>query len=175
MRVAFSGTHRVGKTTLLDAVSEQLPGYATFEEPYRLLEDDGHELATPPTRDDFELQLRRSLEVLEDGRRDVLFDRCPIDFLGYLRALGEDFDVDEWLDEIREAMTSLDLIVFVTIEEPDRIALPSSEDRRLRRDVDGALQALLLDDPFSFGVPVVEVRGSVDARVSQVLDAIRTR
>jgi predicted ATPase len=175
MRVAFSGTHRVGKTTLLDAVSEHLPGYATFEEPYRLLEDDGYELSDPPTRDDFERQLRRSLEVLEDERPDALFDRCPIDFLGYLRAIDDTSEVEDWLDEIRGAMTSLDLIVLVTIEEPDRIAQPAFEDQRLRRNVDDALQALVLDDPFAFGVPVLEVHGSIDARASQVLDAIRAR
>jgi predicted ATPase len=169
MRVAFSGTHRVGKTTLLEAVSERLPGYATYDEPYRLLEDEGYELS--PTVEDFERQLRRSLELLDDGRPDLLFDRCPIDFLAYLAALGE--DIGDRIDDVRDAVSSLDLIVFVPIDEPDRIAVPADE-RTLRREVDELLQELLLDDPHALGIPVLEIRGSVAVRVSQVLDGIRS-
>lgn len=169
MRVAFSGTHRVGKTTLLEAVSERLPGHATYDEPYRLLEDEGYELS--PTAEDFERQLRRSLELLDEDRADILFDRCPIDFLAYLAALGE--DIADRIDEVRDAVSSLDLIVFVPIDEPDCIAVPADE-RTLRPEVDELLQELLLDDPHALAAPVLEVRGSVAARVSQVLDGLRS-
>ena len=43
MRIAFSGAHRTGKSTLLAGVAERLPGYATVDEPYRLL-DEGKDL-----------------------------------------------------------------------------------------------------------------------------------
>ena len=37
MRVAFAGAHRVGKTTLVEAVAARLRGYVAHEEPYRIL------------------------------------------------------------------------------------------------------------------------------------------
>jgi len=178
MRVAFAGAHRTGKSTLLEAVAEQLPGYATVDEPYWVLEDEGHELADPPTAGDFELQLRRSVELLADAGADALFDRCPLDFVAYLRAIddGDDTAAPD-VDELRDAMATLDLVVLVPIEAPDRIAVPVAEDRRLRRDVDELLRGLLLDDALGLGldVEVLEVGGDVDARVGQVLRAIRGR
>lgn len=173
MRVAFSGTHRAGKTTLLEAVAERLPGYRAIEEPYRLLEDEGYELSDPPTVEDFERQLRRSLEVIEGAPRDALLDRCPLDFAAYLRALDEDFDLEEQLPEIREAMEALDLIVVVPLEAPDRIALPSHEDRRLRRRVDELIKAIVLDDLYELGISTVEVHGTVEERALQVMRAMR--
>lgn len=170
MRVAFSGTHRVGKTTLLDAVAEQLPRYATIPEPYELLVEDGHDFSDPPTADDFELQLSRSIELVEDdARKDILFDRCPLDFLAYLAATDEDLSVAGGLDDIRNALATLDLIVFVPIEEPDLASLPDADDRRLRRTVHETLQELVAED---LGVRVLEVSGSLDARVRQVLAAL---
>lgn len=177
MRIAVSGTHRVGKTTLLEELSARLPGYRALEEPYQLLEDEGYEFSDPPTVEDFERQLRRSLQLLEElaeeGRADVLLDRCPLDFVAYLRALDEDFEIDEWLPELREAMEAIDLIVVVPIEAPDRIAVAAHEDKRLRRAADEQLQTLVLDDPHDLGVGKLEVRGEVDERVRQVLRAMR--
>lgn len=164
MRVAFSGSHRVGKSTLLDAVSQALPDYVCVEEPYLLLEDDEYDFADPPSTEDFEAQLRRSLLELRSAGRRVLFDRCPADFLAYLLVDGN--DVDRWLEFARRAMTSLDLVVFVPIEEPDRVAIASHEHREQRRAVDQTL-AELLDDEFA--VDTVVVHGDVTARCAQVM------
>jgi predicted ATPase len=168
VRIAFSGTHRAGKTSLLDAVAEQLPDHVVVDEPYRVLEDEGHDFSDPPTADDFMRQLQRSIELLADAGPRALFDRCPVDFIAYLRAMGEDSDGDD-LDAIRDAMATLDLVVLVPLEAPDRIVVASPDDRWLRREVDDAIQTLLLDDPLGLGVEVVEVRGDLDARVRQVL------
>jgi hypothetical protein len=69
----------------------------------------------------------------------------------------------------------LDLVVLVSIETPDRIAVPSHEDRRLRRRVDDRLQTLLLDDPHGLGAEVLEVAGPLDHRVAQVMRALAAR
>jgi hypothetical protein len=65
----------------------------------------------------------------------------------------------------------LDAIVFCGIEEPDRIALPRSEDRRLRLAVDEKLRALILDDDLGIlgDTNTIEVTGSVDERLAQVV------
>lgn len=176
MRIAVTGTHRVGKSTLIEALEERLEGYRTVDEPYLLLEEEGYAFASPPSLDDFLEQLRRSMELLEDveGTRNVLLDRCPLDFLGYLLTHedSEAFDLEEWLGRIRSSLRTLALVVFVPIEAPDRIQLPAHEEHAWREEVDEKLSWMLLDDPFELGVEVLTVQGSRTARVTQVLERL---
>ncbi|MDC0712429.1 AAA family ATPase [Stigmatella sp. ncwal1] len=172
MRIAVSGTHRSGKSTLIDALSDLLPNYVAVDEPYHQLEEEGYAFAETPSVEDFEEQLARSIANLDEDPRDVLFDRCPVDFIGYLLA-HEDrdaFDLDEWLPRVRRALRKLDLIVLVGIERPDRITLSASDDEALRLAVDEKLKELLLDDPYALEVEVLEVEGAPSARAKQVLE-----
>ena len=84
MRIAVSGTHRVGKTALADALAGGLPEYQVVPEPYHLLEEDGHAFGAMPSVDDFELQLGRSLDCLEESDANLIFDRCPLDIIGVI-------------------------------------------------------------------------------------------
>ncbi|MBN9684741.1 MULTISPECIES: AAA family ATPase [unclassified Corallococcus] len=175
MRIAMSGTHRVGKSTLIEDLGDDLPEYRAVDEPYHLLEEEGYAFASPPGLEDFVEQLRRSLDLLEEeDTRNILFDRCPLDFLGYLLAHedADAFDVEEWLPRIRSTLQTLDFVVFVPIEERDRIRLPTHEDSQLRSDVDEKLAGILLDDPYELGVEVLSVHGSPAARVAQVLERL---
>ena len=173
MRIAFSGTHRTGKTTLLRAVHALMPRYDPVEEPYRLLEDEGYVFSDPPSAEDFQQQLRRSIEAIEGSGVDTLFDRCPLDVVAYLQAIDDEFDIDEHLDTVGSSMKMLDLVVVVSIETPDRIGVPSHEDKRLRGRVDRLLQALLFDDPYGLGMQTLEVSGTLDERVTQVLPCMK--
>src|SRR4029078_9158465 len=125
MRIAFSGTHRSGKTTLRDEIARLLPDHATVDEPYYLLEEDGYEVAEKPSVEDFEAQLERSLETLAETGANVLYDRCPADILAYLLSheQADGFDLDAWLERVTGAMRTLDLVVLVPVESPDRIAV----------------------------------------------------
>ncbi|CAN5910724.1 hypothetical protein BH11MYX3_BH11MYX3_16190 [soil metagenome] len=172
MRVAFSGTHRVGKTTLIEAVSAVLPAYEVLDEPYRLLEDDGYEFADPPTAEDFERQLRCSIEITTRAPRDALLDRCPLDFLAYLDAIGAGRELEDWIDDVRGSLETIDLIVYVPIEANDRTALPSLEDQQLRRRVDEVLRGSVLEDQLGFELTAIEVFGTLDARVRLVRNAM---
>jgi len=175
MRIAISGTHFSGKTTLIEALSEVLPQYTTLEEPYHLLAEEGHEFAEFPSIEDFELMLERSIENLEDSVQNTIFDRCPVDILGYILSHidVEAFDLEEWLPRIQSAIKKLDLIVFLPIERPDRIVLPLSQDINFRRRVDEKLQEIIIENKFNFTVEILEVRGSSQKRVEQVLEHIR--
>lgn len=175
MRVAFSGSHRVGKTTLLEAVAAELPRYASVDEPYCELEEQGYEHFDPPALEDFEAQLEQSIASLEGSGRDVLFDRCAADVLAYLLTHedADEFDLDEHIERVREAMATLDLIVFVPIESPDRIPLPSHEERRFRQRVHKMLEYLLLEDPHDFGVEVLVVEGELRQRLASVMPRVR--
>jgi hypothetical protein len=101
----------------------------------------------------------------------VVFDRCPVDILAYLLehedAAG--FDAEDWLEPIQDAIETLDLIVFVPIEDADRIAVARHEDAELRAAVHDRLRALLIDDGLGAGVEVLTVTGDVRARTEQVL------
>ena|SRR3982751_3290122 len=176
MRIAVSGAHRTGKTTLIEELSRALPNYVMVDEPYHLLAEEGHELAA--TLDDFELQLERSIQCVEDSEEDQLFDRCPADMLAYLIAHRDSagFNVEVWLPRLERAMRRLDLIVFVPIEHPDRVIFVSDpEDRELRRRVDEELRDILVDDRWGFGLEAIEVTGTLRERARQVLAQVKRR
>ena len=172
MKIAVSGTHHTGKTTLIAALNEGLPTFEAFEEPYYQLEAEGHTFAESPSQEDFELQLERSIASVLENDGDCLFDRCPADPLAYLTVEADGFDLNGWLPRIRPAMAQLDLVIFVPIEDPDRMTVPEWEDPRLRQLVDEELRSTLLDDQWDFGVQAIEVTGSPGERARQVLACV---
>ncbi len=175
MRIAFTGAHRTGKSTLIEDLSEHLEQYRVTDEPYLLLEEDGYEFVHPPSLEDYLEQLRRSLELLQEEDTHVLLDRSPVDFLGYLMTHedADAFDLEAWLPRIRLAVQALDFLVLVPIEGDDRIQLPRDEEPVLRAEVHQKLEWILLEDPFELGLAVLTVEGSRRARVSQVLRRIQ--
>lgn len=154
----------MGKSTLVQQVAEAPRRFACVEEPYLLLEGDGYEFGWPPSAEDFEAQLDRSVTEIETAGEHVPFDRCPADLLAYLHVLGH--DIRPAVERSREAMDRLNLVVFVPIEEPDRIAVAPHEDRDQRRAVDEVLHQLLLDDELVEDILIVQ--GDVPKRVAQV-------
>jgi len=176
MRIAVSGTHRAGKSTLVEALSVALPNYDALDEPYHQLEEEGYEFTEVPSIEDFEQQLERSIECIERSESNTIFDRSPADFLGYLltHSDADAFELSDWLARIQAAVEKLDLIVFVPIEAPDRIVLPRSESRRERLQVNAALIDIVLDDRYGFDVEVMSVTGTPDTRLQQVLARVRS-
>lgn len=161
---------------LISELSSLLPTYTVVDEPYHLLEEDGYDFAHPPSLEDFAAQLERSITEMGQEGGDILFDRSPADFLGYIY-LHEDadyFDFEEWSPRVREAIQTLDLIVFVPIETRDRIAVSPSEDEGVARgDVDEKLREILLDDELELGVEVLPVEGDLERRARTVLRRVR--
>jgi hypothetical protein len=174
MRIAISGTHASGKSTLIEAFHSRHPDYISEPEPYAvLLEVYGEDFAESPTLDDFERQLRYQLEVLGRYSRDdnVIFERCPADFLAYMLALsGDRSHLDRWIDAVGEALEQLDLIVFLPLDEGAPIDVAGDEDLVLRDDVDGLLRDIFLEgelDLLAGSAPaVVEARGSLSQRLA---------
>jgi len=175
MRIAVSGSHRTGKSTLLADLAEQLPGYATIAEPYEILEEEGYEFAQPPALEDYLRQRQRSIELLAERREDALFERCPLDFVAYALCSpdGASFEADDYVDLIRPAVESLSLVVFVPVEEPDRIVLAASEDDELRRAVDEKMREIVVEDILGLDLEVLEVSGTRARRAATVVAWIR--
>jgi hypothetical protein len=88
MRIGISGTHGTGKTTLAEALSARLPGHVTADEPYYLLEEEGCEFAFPPSLEDYQALLARSIRSMSSPLLRVVFDRTPLDYLAYLTGRG---------------------------------------------------------------------------------------
>ena len=174
MRIVVSGSHLVGKTTLAEALTDALPRYELVPEPYHLLAEDGHAFAEMPSLEDFELQLERSLQSVQESGTDVIFDRCPLDILGYLitHRDADAFRLEDWMPRVEDSIAELDLIVILPIEEPDRITVPDS-DARLRGEVDAVLRDIVVDDAYGLGFEAVTASGAVAARLRQVLASLR--
>lgn len=169
MRIALAGAHATGKSTLSVELARALPSYRVIEEPYYQLKAEGYVFAASPALEDFEAQLECSVRSVREEHGEVIFDRSPADFLAYL-LVHRDRDraeVARRLPDVSAAMAALDLIVFVPVERPDRIAAP--EAGRLRRRVDAELRAGLAADEWGLGRPVLEVGGTLGERVQQVL------
>ncbi len=66
-----------------------------------------------------------------------------------------------------DAVATLDLIVYVPVERPDRIAV-QHEELQLRRKVDALLRDALIDDEWALGADVVVATGTLEERVAQV-------
>jgi predicted ATPase len=173
VRIAVSGAHGTGKSTLIADLARSLPGYAVAEESYYALMAEGHVFAAQPSREEFELLLERScMSLVANDSPNLLLDRCPADYLGYLVAAPGPLSevLDRWFERASTAMRTLDLVVFVPVEDPDRIDPSAIEHRRLRRRADDALREIVVEDTWGFMPPVIEVTGPAAARVKQVLD-----
>ena len=175
MRIAISGSHRTGKSTLVDELSTRLPGYTTIDEPYHVMTEDGYDFCHPPSAEDYQAQLEHAIESLNEAEPNALFDRCPVDFLGYI-SVHEDADslnLDAWFPRVRVAMQTIDLIVFVPVEVRDRIAFsPTDDGEEFRAAVDEELRETLLDDTLDLAVEVLEVEGVTGRRVATVMERI---
>jgi hypothetical protein len=181
MRIAVTGTHGSGKTTLIENFTERFPGFAHEEEPSWALAQPGVVFADGASVPDLEDQLAQSVEMLlaPDEGVGVIFDRSPIDFLAYLEVVGEEDGVpwvpgERLLERIEMAIRSLDLLVFLPLSQPDEILAPI-EFPRLRRRVDRRLKAMLRDDEldlFAAGRPrLLEIRGAPLRRLAALVQA----
>jgi len=183
MRVAVSGTHCSGKSTLIDAFLSAHVRYLFEPEPYEVLSDlYGEGFGAEPSAEDFFRQLQYQVERLHrygDGDR-VIFERSPIDFVAYLLAL-DDLGRDtadaaltgQSIATARNAVALLDLIVYVPAND---VAAPEDEDLELRSAVDARLERILFDDElglFTSDRPtILELAGSTAQRLQRLEAAL---
>jgi|ERR1051326_3469171 predicted ATPase len=162
MRIAVSGTHGVGKSTLIEEFLRVHPEFVHEPEPYAVLvEDYGEEFSAEPCVEHFLRQLEFNLERLGQHAtgENVIYERCPLDFVAYLSAL--DANVSETLMErISDAMQQLEIIVYLPLDD----AYADDEFPKLRSAVDRKLSELL----DNASVMVVEATGSTAQRLRTV-------
>ncbi|MCH5720546.1 AAA family ATPase [Niabella hibiscisoli] len=168
MRIAFTGSHRVGKTTLAEEIADILPGYDFRNEPYLQLEEGGHLFSEIPTLEDYIKQFTFSVKQTKNSKNDVIFDRSPLDILAYIYTLSRTKNIQILYEEMTSAMSQIDLLVFVPIEKPDLIICQDSDLPDLRREVNDILQDWIED----LNNEILEVTGSLENRKKQLLNKI---
>lgn len=176
MRIAVSGTHNTGKSTLVMDLADALPGHTIVPEPYEILEERGYTFAHPPTVDDYVLQLRQSLLTVRRKSPNLIFERCPLDFIAYILASpGSDhFDPDAWRAPITQALGSLDLIITLHSHPAHDPDLPA-EEAAFRFAVEDVLRDLINDDEFEVEgrVQMLTLDRAWEGRLERVLEVIR--
>jgi len=172
MKIAISGAHHTGKTTLGNQLITLLTGYSFLEEPYYQLLEDGYEFCAKPGVEDYEVQLELSIQQIIDSDEKTIFDRCPLDFLAYIKIQKNSnfFRIEDWKEKIDDAMNQLNVVVFVPVESPDLIPCPLSEYPELRDEVDTEVKDLIYDFESQFSFKVIEVRGDINSRLNQILE-----
>lgn len=171
MRIAISGTHCNGKSTLIDEFLRTHTNFVHEPEPYTVLvEDFGEEFSEEPCVDDFQRQLEFNVERLKHHTRQarVIYERCPIDFFAYIAVLDIK-SAESVLDRVVEGMQHLDLIVYLPLDHDNAI---EAEYPKLRKAVDRRLNAIYCEDEYTIisasGTEVIEARGSTEQRLRSI-------
>ncbi len=167
MRIAVSGTHCTGKSTLINEFLRAHPDFVHEPEPYTVMvEDLGEEFAAEPCVEDFHRQLEFNIDRLQQHApgEKVIYERCPLDFLAYIDALDPK-STDTLLTSVSDAMRHLDLIVYLPLDD----TAPDSEYPKLQKAVDRLLSAIVRDDEFgvlgSCSAAIIEASGSTAQRL----------
>jgi hypothetical protein len=174
MRIAVSGTHGVGKSTLIDEFLRGHPEFVHEPEPYTVMvEDLEEEFSAEPCVEDFQRQLEFNIDRLSQHVTDenVIYERCPVDYVAYIHALDPQ-SAEDLLESASEAMRQLDLIVFLPLEATSgEVEFP-----KLQRAVDRRLGAIFREDEFGImnlsTATVVEAEGPTDHRLKTLESAI---
>ena len=187
MRIAVSGTHCTGKSTLIDAFLRVHPDFVHEPEPYTVLVDElGEEFSAEPCVDDFLRQLEFNIERLkEHGREErVIYERCPIDFLAYVECLSRThplprggtapISIDAILSEVIESSRNLDLIVYLPIDK----TIDADDDfPKLRRAVDRRLSEIYREDDLGIisaaNLTIIEATGPIEKRLRAIEAAMQ--
>jgi len=189
VRIAISGTHCSGKTTLAEDFIAAHSKYVHEPEPYEWLADVYGEAASDePTAEDFWRQLELCVERLctYGSGASVVAERSPLDFLAYLLALsdlgrrGPDRQMLASAVELAAAgIAHIDLQVVLPLNDRDGIRAPESEDLDLRAAMNDRLLDLMTTDEYALfgdGAPrVVEIHGNRQQRMRLLEQAVLDR
>jgi AAA domain-containing protein len=187
LRIAVSGAHGTGKSTLIAAFLERFPDYHHEPEAYESLADDVDLISGEvPSPEGLQLLLDHTITAVGShppGAR-VIFERSPADYLAYAAASRGYWPretiaafVEEALPRVREAMKSLDRLALLPVVSQGPIRGRGGEDPRYRRRVSRALERLLLDDEYRLfegtGPRVIELSGDPERWLGRLAETVR--
>ena len=139
------------------------------------------ELSLEPSLDSLLEQLDYSIEQLNQtvNEKNVIFDRCPIDFIAYSMINLEqdsidinDSEIGERFSEIKTALNTLDLILFLPITKENSIKY-TEENPAYRKAADKYFKKIYRDEVCDifprYGHPkIIEIWGDRAARIKKI-------
>ena len=156
MRVAISGSHGTGKSTLIAAFVDLRPEFRYEPEAYEALADDIPLTASEgPSPEGLQSLLDYTIAAISShgSEASVVFERSPIDYLAYAAACRDVWSgptTREFLaaavPAVRASLRHLDLIALLPVS--DAIRARPDEDERFRKRVDDRLRRALIDDDY---------------------------
>ena len=129
MRIAISGSHSLGKSTLVWDWVKRHPEYQREEEPFRALHAEMYDIRFRQECN----RLHNGIQMYYNASRVnlyasldqcVIFDRAPVDYIAYSQYTADkgttDIDdafVEAMVPRVRETLQRLDLLVFVPMTD----------------------------------------------------------
>ena len=194
MRIAVSGSHSLGKSTIVNDWMAQHPGFLREEEPFRALGLYGpYEILFR----DASTKLHNGIQLFYNISRihrygnfadDVIFDRAPVDYLAYSQYTAnqgstdiDDAFVESMVPAVRESLDHLDILAFVPRSEDWPVAMEDDGirpvDYAYRDEVDAIFKQIYREGRFQVfpeknSPLLVELGGSRETRLSQLQEAI---
>ena len=183
MRVAVSGSHGTGKSTLIAAFVERRPQYVYEPEAFETVGDDiDLDESGGPTSEGLHRLLDHTAGVVAAHAPGacVVHERSPVDYLAYAAASrrgwgreGIEGFLDRHVPLVRSCLRHLDLIAFVPVSAEGPRGRPG-EDARFRRRVDEELRRALIDDEYDLmaagdGLRIVELSPTPACRLDELL------
>ena len=194
MRIAISGSHSLGKSTVVNDWVALNGEYIREEEPYRVLSLRGpYEILfrDASTRLHNGIQLYYSISRLNrysTPAQHVIFDRAPVDCIAYSQytANQRSTDIDDdfvlsMVSAARESLDRLDILAFVPQSDDWPVAMEDDGirpvDHSYRDEVDAIFKQIYRDGRFDI-LPtkspplLIELVGSPEHRLLQLAQAV---
>jgi hypothetical protein len=194
MRIAISGSHSLGKSTVVNGWVACHADYIREEEPYRVLGLKGpYEIffREASTRLQNGIQMYYSISRVHryaSSDQRVIFDRAPIDYLAYSQYTANQgtTDIDDefvrsMLPAVREALDHLDILAFVPQSDIWPVAMEDDGirpvDHSYRAEVDQIFKRIYREGlfdvfPLFHGPMLIELVGPPDQRLQQLSNAV---
>ena len=194
MRIAISGAHSLGKSTVVNDWVARCPRFKREEEPYRALG-----LYGP-----YEILFRDASTKLHNGIQmyynigrvnryaqpadDVIFDRSPVDYIAYSQYTANqgttDIDasfVKSMVPAVKESLDHLDILAFVPKSDEWPVEMEADGirpvDHAYRDEVDAIFKEIYRESRFHVlpennGPRLIELWGPRQQRLDQLQAAI---
>lgn len=182
MRIAVSGTHFMGKTTLIEDFIKVHSEYRyEIEVYYKLQNEKSIELAVEPSLDSLIEQLDYCIELLNQYTTEpnIIFDRCPVDYIAYSMCAIEqdlidinDTEIAERFQAVKEALDSLNMIIFLPMTKEHTIEY-IEENPAYREAADRYFKKIYRDDvldifPSYVHPKIIEIWGNRSLRLQKL-------
>ena len=194
MRIAVSGAHSQGKSTLVWDWVKRHPDYIREEEPFRALHAEGYEIEFRQNCN----RLHNGIQMYYNASRVktyasmsecVIFDRSPVDYIAYSQYTADyattDIDnafVEGMVPRVRQTLENIDLLVFTPISDEWPIEIEDDGIRPIdlpyRSEVDAIFKQIYREKRFNV-MPTenpphfIELWGPREERLERIEEAIR--